>query len=75
MKTQAAEYQLVKPTVGYKDIFSHTLEQCEVACQVGLWTGACTADPAAVDRADAAARVSLCGDLLTDKKRTDAGLM
>ena len=58
MKTQAAEYQLVKPAAGYKDIFSHLLEQCEIACQVRMWTVTRTTDHAAVDRADQAARVS-----------------
>ena len=34
VKTQAAEYQLIKPAAAYKDIFGHMLEQCEIACQV-----------------------------------------
>jgi len=36
VKTQAAEYHLVKPAAAYKDIFSHMLEQCEIACQVRM---------------------------------------
>ena len=34
VKTEAAEYQLVKPAAAYKEIFGHMLEQCEIACQV-----------------------------------------
>ncbi len=36
VKTQAAEYQLVKPAAAYKDVFCHMLEQCEIACQVRI---------------------------------------
>jgi hypothetical protein len=36
VKTQAAEYHLLKPAATYREVFGHMLEQCDIACRVSM---------------------------------------